>query len=69
MRPHPVRILIGIDTFGLIGGSVRYSIAVSQELARRGHDIAVICGAIGVSAPELEVFVQPSYSAERATSH
>jgi glycosyltransferase involved in cell wall biosynthesis len=41
---------------------------VSQELARRGHEVAVICGASGIPAPELQVFVQPVYSAERATS-
>ena len=40
-----MRILVGIDTFGLIGGSERYAIGVSRELVAHGHQVGVLCGA------------------------
>ncbi|MEQ1892322.1 MAG: glycosyltransferase family 4 protein [Planctomycetota bacterium] len=64
-----MRILIGIDTFGLIGGSERYAIGVSRELAASGHQVGVLCGAAEeASTKELPVTVLPTYSAERAAS-
>ena len=63
-----MRILIGIDTFGLIGGSERYALGVSEELARSGHEVGVICSAQSGAAPAgVRVVVEPHYSAERAT--
>jgi len=63
----PVRILIGIDTFGLIGGSERYALAVSHELAQRGHAVGVLCGARGDEAPKgIELLHVPAYSDESA---
>jgi glycosyltransferase involved in cell wall biosynthesis len=63
-----MRILIGIDTFGLIGGSERYAIGVSRELAAHGHQVGVLCGATEeASTKELPIAVHPTYSAERAT--
>ena len=64
-----MRILIGIDTFGLIGGSERYAMGVSRELASRGHQVGVLCGAAEeASTRELPITVLPTYSAERASA-
>lgn len=64
-----MRILIGIDTFGLIGGSERYAMGVSRELAARGHQVGVLCGAAEeASTRELPITVLPTYSAERASA-
>lgn len=63
-----MRILVGIDTYGLIGGSERYAISVSQELTARGHQVAVLCGASQErSTTDLPVTVLPEYSLERAS--
>lgn len=63
-----MRILVGIDTYGLIGGSERYAISVSQELSARGHQVAVLSGASQEpSTPDLPVTVLPEYSLERGS--
>lgn len=63
-----MRIVIGIDTYGLIGGSERYAIGVSRELASQGHAVQVICGA-SQEQPHSSVPVQvrPEYSIERGS--
>jgi glycosyltransferase involved in cell wall biosynthesis len=38
-----MRLLLGLDTWGLVGGSERYAGAVSEELAARGHEVVVLC--------------------------
>lgn len=62
-----MRILVGIDTCGLIGGSERYAIEVSGELAARGHEVRILCGkSQETSTPSLPITILPEYSAERA---
>ena len=38
-----MRILFVIDTWGLIGGTERHASVVVPALARRGHEITVLC--------------------------
>lgn len=63
-----MRILLGIDTFGLIGGSERYGIQLCEELRSRGHEVGILCGARQPETPAPpQVIVLPAYSTERAT--
>lgn len=65
-----MRILLGIDTYGLIGGSERYAIQLGEELRARGHEVGILCAERqpDVPAPD-QVIVLPAYSRERATPH
>jgi glycosyltransferase involved in cell wall biosynthesis len=62
-----VRILAAIDVFGLIGGSERYAAAAVDALARRGHELALLCGADqGLERPTgCAVTALPAFSAQR----
>ncbi|MEO6711414.1 MAG: glycosyltransferase family 4 protein, partial [Planctomycetota bacterium] len=66
-----MRILVTLDNWGLIGGSERYAGDVVRALAARGHDLAVLCGA--VRKPELALprgcqrIVDANYSDADAT--
>lgn len=63
-----MRILIGIDTHGLIGGSERYALQIAEELRLRNHAVGVLCGKVEpqASAPK-DLWVLPAYSAERSS--
>ena len=61
-----MRLLLCIDTFGLIGGSERYGLAAAEGLAARGHDVQVLCGERGDEGSDLTVHVEPAYSDARA---
>lgn len=38
-----MRILFGIDTWGLVGGTERYAAVVVPALLERGHEVVVLC--------------------------
>lgn len=38
-----MRILFGIDTWGVVGGTERYAAVVVPALIERGHDVVVLC--------------------------
>ncbi len=38
-----MRVLFGIDTFGLVGGTERYASVVIPALVERGHQVSVLC--------------------------
>lgn len=58
-----MRILVGLEHFGLIGGSERYAAAVARELGRRGHEISIVAGArSGAALSDVECEIVPSYS-------
>ena len=57
-----MRLLLCADTWGLIGGSERYAGAVAEELAARGHELAVLCARQVGPAPEgVEVVEVPAF--------
>ena len=66
-----VKVQVAIDTWDLIGGSERYAGAVTAELCRRGHEVAVLCGASAGADFDLprpiEVTRVPGFSARRPT--
>lgn len=45
-----MRVLLGIDTWGLVGGTERYASDVAGALRARGHDVAVLCRDVGAGA-------------------
>ncbi|MBI5433250.1 MAG: glycosyltransferase family 4 protein [Planctomycetes bacterium] len=62
-----MRILLGIETLGLIGGSERYALALARALAERGHEVAGLCARRTEDAPNgLCVFEHASYADDRA---
>ncbi|MCC6406910.1 MAG: glycosyltransferase family 4 protein [Planctomycetes bacterium] len=62
-----MRILLGIETLGLIGGSERYGLALARALAERGHEVAGLCARRTDGAPEgLRVLEHASYADDRA---
>ena len=38
-----MRVLFGIDTWGLVGGTERYAAVVIPALIERGHEVVVLC--------------------------
>jgi hypothetical protein len=63
-----VRILVGLEHFGLIGGSERYAAAVARELGRRGHEISIVAGArSGAALSDVACEIVPSYSDRKAS--
>jgi len=61
-----MRVLLAIDTFGLVGGSERYAEAIAGALAERGHAVGVLCAASdGASRARAEVLVVPETAAAR----
>ena len=38
-----MKVLLGIDTWGLVGGTERYASVVVPELEARGHEVSVLC--------------------------
>lgn len=40
-----MKVLLGIDTFGLVGGTERYAAVVVPALVERGHEVRVLCRA------------------------
>jgi glycosyltransferase involved in cell wall biosynthesis len=69
-----MRLVLGVDTWGLVGGSERYAGAVASELAARGHDVTVLCARRAGSSPaggevvELAAFGDPGGPAAAVTA-
>lgn len=60
-----MRILLGIDTLGLIGGSERYALSLATALAQHGHEVAILCGEKRADAPAAtRTFVHTVYSSK-----
>lgn len=63
-----MRILLGIETCGLIGGSERYALTLAPELVSRGHAVAILCArAAPDAAADVPRFVHPSYALDTAS--
>ncbi|MCK6448177.1 MAG: glycosyltransferase family 4 protein [Planctomycetes bacterium] len=64
-----MRILLGIETYGLIGGSERYALAIAAELRARGHELGVLCARRAAVAPnDFACFEHASYAEDRANA-
>ncbi|MCE9595873.1 MAG: glycosyltransferase family 4 protein [Planctomycetes bacterium] len=62
-----MHVLLGIETFGLIGGSERYALALAAELAERRHEVAVLCAKRESGDAATQTFVHAAFADDRAS--
>jgi len=64
-----VRLLVAIDTWGLIGGTERYARTVVPALRDRGHDVHILCAeALESACPGVDLIVAPESRGEQLNS-